>query len=127
MRTTLFGLVVLPILAAQAEAANTNYGVVAFKNDTNIVIHYEFRWGKGAWESFSVAPGASHWHSWTYDYPGENSSPVPQIRFDYDLSSDTAFHNYRLKAYASPVTGSRYAKIYTFRAYDGDLHLTGSN
>ena len=107
------GTLVLP--TSEAHAAKNKYAVVAFKNNQSFTIYYSFRWGKdNEWKQFSVKPGEYHWHAWEYEVINENRSPTPQIRFDADLSDDTDWVVYNLKAYAAPVQDVDYAKVYKF-------------
>jgi len=100
---------------AEALAAKNTHAMVAVKNPTNIKINYYFRWGKDAeWKSYSIEAGNWRWHSWEYDYPNENKSPIPQIKFDEDLSDELEWRIYDLKAFASPDQEIEHAKKYKF-------------
>jgi hypothetical protein len=123
-------LAVLPAaLPAQAPAAsfNTHYATFGLVNDTNYVLNYQVRWGEeGAWTSWSIAPGQTMTHYYTYAYPNQNHSPVPYVRFD--IGGNTYTQAYRMDAYASPDISYQLSNKYVFR-YTGrylDLfHLEG--
>ena len=105
----------LVLNTGEAQAAKNKYAMVAFKNNEDFTIKYYFRWGKDSeWKLYSVKPGDYHWHSWEYEFINENRSPTPQIKFDSDLSEDTDWVTYTLKAYAAPAQDVDYAKIYKF-------------
>jgi hypothetical protein len=70
-----------------AAEGDEKYAVTSITNRTRITINYEFRWGNGAWEKFSLLPGHTMHHSWRYEFLGQGESPVKLIRFDMDLSS----------------------------------------
>ena len=126
------GLLALGLLAApeaRATESDTHYAVVGISNPTHLTINYAFRWGNGEWKTFQIAPGGKRWHSWRYDYPNENESPVPQIRFDCDLSENVSFLEYDLTAFASPVQDYYHGKKYKFvtRGHGAVLDLVGIN
>lgn len=107
-------------IAPDASAAN-RFALTCFKNDTDITLKYQTKWGKdGEWTSSTIEPGAKRWHSWKYDRPNQNSSPVLNVRFDGDLSARMYKQTYSLKSYAAPQEGDcrSYGKEYVFR-YDG--------
>jgi hypothetical protein len=100
---------------AEAQAAKNKYAMVGISNPTSIAINYYFRWGKNSeWKAFTVQPGRAKWHSWEYDYVNQNSSPVPQVKFDEDLSDEVSYIIYDLKAYASPDQDYDNSKKYKF-------------
>ena len=107
------------MFAPRVEAAN-RFAMTCIENKTDITLKYRTQWGNGQWEHWSVNPGARNWHTWKYDRPNENASPVLHVSFDGDLSSRMYNQQYKLESYASPQQGDceRYGKIYRFR-YDG--------
>jgi len=104
-------LVVCPM---DAQAADKHYAMVAIKNTTETKVNYYFRWGEAEWKAYSVEAGSWRWHSWRYNFPNENVSPTPHIKFDEDLSGDIAWRFYDLKAYASPDQEIANAMKYKF-------------
>jgi hypothetical protein len=126
------GLLALGLLAApgaRAAETDTHYAVVGISNPTHLTINYAFRWRNCEWRTFQIAPGGKRWHSWRYDYPNENESPVPQIKFDCDLSEDVSYLEYALTAFASPVEDYYFGKKYKFvtRGHGAVLDLVSIN
>ena len=122
MRTivaALVGFAAVALSAPAAEAAN-RFALTCFENKTDIALNYRTRWGNGEWSRSTLAPGGKRWHSFKYDRPDQNSSPVLHVSFDGDLSTRMYSQQYSLKSYASPQEGdcARYGKEYVFR-YDG--------
>lgn len=68
-----------------ASPNSPRYAVLCIRNETNLDINYSYRWGNGSWKKSKVSLGGSKWHSYSYDYPGENRSPTFYIDFDYSL------------------------------------------
>jgi hypothetical protein len=127
-RVLLLAFVMVPFMASFAQAAGNRCAMVAFTNNTDTTLHYQFKWGDGSWGSFVVEPGRVHWHSWKYDFINQNRSPVPYVRFDRDMSSAVEMVTFHLEAYASPTESYEGGKIYQFSLDDeGDLVLTGTN
>jgi pimeloyl-ACP methyl ester carboxylesterase len=114
---------------AQAQYRTDHYAVVAFHNPTDSTLNYQFRWGNGEWKTASVLPGHWRYHWWAYDYPNQGRSPVPQVKFDQDLSSGFLWRSYDLEAYRSPEQGYRFAKQYRFvvRDYGARLDVVSVN
>ena len=117
MRQALFAMLLVPLLGSAAFAQGNQYGVVAISNPTNVTIHYDFKWGDGSWQSCTILPGHVQWHSWHYAYTDQDSSPVPYVRFDADLSPGVYMQSYRLQAYAVPYDGVNGAKLYAFETF----------
>ena len=107
-------LALAAVAPTYAQAQDNWYGVVAFENPTSVTINYSFRWGNGEWQEFTVLPGETVWHAWSYSYANENASPVPEISFDADLSYANYQQAYTVEAYRSPSTGTSHAKLYRF-------------
>ena len=107
-------------LCGAVHADDTRYAIVTLYNPTNAVINYTFAWGDGPYRSYSVLPGHHRWHAFAYAYPNQNRSPIPHVRFDYDLSSAFAVRTYRLQAYAAPYETGQFGKPYSFiGSWDG--------
>src|SRR5262249_44743418 len=100
-----------------AQALDNHYAVANVRNPTNVTLHYQFRWGNdSAWQNFAVGPHAVMTHWFTYDFPNQNSSPTPQIRFHYNPNEAIPrYQVYNLQAYAAPFALAAYGKPYTFR------------
>jgi len=120
MRTILQSVVAALAFTAgtesMASATDNWYGVVSIHNPTTQILTYQFRWGDGDWTSYTLYPGEYRWHSWTYAYANENSSPTPCIRYDEDLTSGYFQREYSLIAYASPYHDAAWSKQYAFSA-----------
>jgi hypothetical protein len=114
---------------AQASAMSNNDAVFSVTNCTNGTLYYSIRWGEdGQWQQMALAPGASMEHFWRYDYPDEDRSPTPYIRFDADLTAGTNWVQYGLEAYAAPSPSYEYSKKYVFQYYgDQAVDLVGVN
>ena len=123
-------LAVLPAaVPANAPAASfdTHYAAFGLYNDTTHVLKYQVRWGdSGEWTYWTIAPGETMTHYYTYAYPNQNHSPVPYVRFD--IGGGVYTQTYRVDAYASPDRSYGFSNKYVFR-YTGlylDLfHLDG--
>jgi hypothetical protein len=116
----LLALLVVGASVGSATAADSHYAMVGIRNPTNVTVTYQFRWGEnGAWQTYVLAPGQNYWYSWTYDYPNQNTSPVPYVRFSCDLTGGLSVTEYRLHANASPVQRYAFAKEYVFRRTGG--------
>jgi hypothetical protein len=100
-----------------AQALDNHYAVVNIRNPTNVTLYYQFRWGENSdWQSFSVGPRSVMTHSYPYDFPNQNRSPTPQIRFHYNPNEAIPrFQVYNLQAYAAPRAHVAFGKPYTFR------------
>jgi hypothetical protein len=72
----------------------------------------------------SLAAGAFTWHSWPHTQ-GSGAIPVPQIRFDYDLSTPgSQSWDYNLQGKPSWTQDCSSAKRYYFSQYEpGGLDL----
>jgi hypothetical protein len=128
MQTRALAVAIVPValstlcalFAPDASAAN-RFALTCFENRTDLTLRYQTRWGRdGQWTSSSIEPGARRWHSWRYERPNQNSSPVLHVRFDGDLTARMYKQTYSLKSYAAPQEGDckSYGKEYVFR-YDG--------
>jgi hypothetical protein len=106
------------VAAEQPRAAN-KYAVVSFSNRTESKVNYYFRWGADSdWKLYTMEPGGTRWHWYTYDFDDQNRSPIPQVKFDYDLSDEVVMKQYDAEAYASPTHNYEDGKKYTFRYKD---------
>src|ERR1700675_406025 len=105
----------LVLSASKASAADNYFAMAAMRNDTNLPITYGFRWGNDQWQWYTLQPGQLRWHAWPYNYPNQNQSPMPQVRFDHDLSLANHFTDYNLVAFAAPIQDPGFAKVYAFR------------
>jgi hypothetical protein len=106
---------------AKAEAAN-HYAAVDIRNPSNVTVYYSFRWGESSeWQSSWVGPNQVRTHFYAYDYPDQNASPTPQIRFHYNPGQTIPDYKvYDLQAYAVPVQVAGIGKVYRFRySWDG--------
>jgi hypothetical protein len=127
-------LIVLLTIAAvhvaateDASAADTRHGVITIVNPTHLTINYSFKWGDGQTQSYSLAPGQSRWHSWPFDYPGQNRTPTPTITFDSDMSFGTWWSTFRLQANAAAVQGFNEGNEYYFEIRGGSLTIVESS
>src|SRR5262245_14892773 len=60
--------------------APTYVGMFAVHNPTRATIHYEVKWGNGAWKKFAVEPGTFYKHAHSLDQ--NDRAPAPYLRFD---------------------------------------------
>jgi hypothetical protein len=128
MQTRALVLAIAPVVVstfctfcAPAAAAANRFALTCFENRTDLTLRYQTRWGNdGQWSSTTIAPGERRWHSWRYERPNQNRSPVLHVRFDGDLTARMYKQAYSLKSYAAPQEGDckSYGKEYVFR-YDG--------
>jgi hypothetical protein len=103
--------------AAPAQAA-TRFAMVSIANETSYNITFSYRWGDGAWQSTTMAPGARRWFSWKYPQPNENRSPAFQVRFDADGTGSKYIEKYDLKRRAAVEQNYDLGHKYAFR-FDG--------
>jgi hypothetical protein len=105
--------------------ADTYYAAVAINNPTDHTLYYQFRWGpNNQWQSYSVAPHSMRSHFWPYDYPNQNHSPVPQIRFHYNPAErQPRYKVYDLQAWAVAYAQAPAGKPYSFRYSWGGGYL----
>lgn len=114
----------------QAEAASdTRFALTCLGTKTNETIRFQYRWGSDdSWTSDSVGPGQWKMYSYRYAYEGENRSPVLQIRYDDDFSSDTHYVTTKLNSYAAR---NRYCEAegyrYNFRLRGLELYVASEN
>jgi hypothetical protein len=105
---------------APAVRQPSRYASIVLENDTEIPLRYAFQWGDGAAAEYTVDPGCYRVHFWAYEKPDQNRSPVPHIRFDYDLSGAVAPKDYSLEAYAAPTIEEADGYTYRFlKSHDG--------
>jgi hypothetical protein len=97
-----FVLCAATAVPATAHGPCNHYASIVIENDTDIHINYAFKWGNGSSCDYCLDPGYYRVHYYEYDYPNQNRSPVPAIRFDYDLTSCIDYKKYSLTAYAAP-------------------------
>jgi hypothetical protein len=97
-----------------------NFAVVEIYNPTSLIIPYLMRWGEGAfWKRCSLRPGERMAHAWRYERTNENRSPIPFIRFEYNLATCIRrCQEYRLRACTSPESGVGHGKQYRFVVRD---------
>ena len=121
-------LAVLPAaVPANAPAASfdTHYAAFGLYNDTTHVLKYQVRWGdSGEWTYWTIAPGETMTHYYTYAYPNQNHSPVPQIRFHYNPAErQPRYKVYDLQAWAVAYAQAPAGKPYSFRYSWGGGYL----
>lgn len=108
----LLGVVVLAgsllTVPSHAVASGCAYGASTIENPTNTTVHYEIRWGDGAWRRVCLYPGQTYSHWSELDEYGQ--APIPQIRFDW-IAGDglTTYRTYDLQVYATsyPRSGGK--------------------
>jgi hypothetical protein len=102
--------------AAPAQAEDNYFAVVTVNNTTsNVTIHYSFRWGDDdTWQSYTLKPGETRWHSYAYDFPNQNRSPAPMVKFWNGINRKRVLQQYSLEAYAAPDKGAAYGMPYDF-------------
>lgn len=107
-------MMTLPIAPAGATAQGKDnwYASVTIANPTRNDIHYQFRWGDGAWKRYSIPPGATMTHTYDYEYANQNRSPRPCISFD--VGGGIADREYSLTANAAPDASAWWGKRYAF-------------
>jgi hypothetical protein len=112
-------------LGSNVKADDTYFATTSVYNPTGGTIYYQFRWGNEAdWKNFSVPPGSSKVHYHEYAYPNQNSSPTPQIRFDYIAGDDDVnYKTYNLTANAAPCIETWASKRYIFRYFSCGQYL----
>jgi hypothetical protein len=107
--------------AQNAEQGN-RFGLVAFRNTTDVEVTYYFRWGNGNWERYTLAPGQMRWHSWRYQFVGQNMSPKPQVRYTTDTYGN--YTDQQVTAFAAPQQAGAFANVYSFSQYGSFFQLT---
>jgi hypothetical protein len=108
------------LCASEAQAASEKYAVTSITNRTNLTIHYEFKWGNGEWRQASLQPGHTMHHSWTYEYRGQNRSPVKLVRFDSDLRTGKILTVTKEVKSNACYNKSEGGKLYVIEFEDGD-------
>jgi hypothetical protein len=103
-------LAVAGLAASAAPAKAASFAMITIDNPTDSTVSYQFKWGNGDWEDFSLAPG--HYRNHWYPLDEDGRAPTPQIRFDDGHGNVVA---YRLEFYASETRGYDQGKIYYFR------------
>lgn len=119
MKSAVLATLALGISGAAVESASAanRYAMVTLENPfKTITITYQFKWGEeGQWQTRTLYPGQSRWHSWKYAYPDQNRSPKLYIKFDADrYSGQYYWQTYWLVRYAVPDQASR-GKVYRFK------------
>jgi hypothetical protein len=90
----------LGMVASASTAQATEYGAIKIENPTNDDVHYQFKWGNGAWKSYTLHPGQAMLHYHPLD--SQRCTPVPEVRFDYILNDGVVtYKTYRLDTYAA--------------------------
>ena len=85
-----------------AEKKATRFALTCLGTETGGEVNFQYRWGPDdSWSNSSVAPGKWQMLTYKYDFRGENRSPVLQVRYDDDLSSDTNWVITDLESYAA--------------------------
>ena len=122
MKKTAFFFVVALMTASLAMAVKPAgafenkypYAEVCLKNLTGLPVYYSFRWGtSGPWEAREVAPGDSHWHTYTYPI-GSRVSPNLYVKFNSSLANGGGEREYVLDRYAVREQSCALGKGYSF-------------
>lgn len=116
----------LPLsLQRPVAAQQTRYALACLGTETGWTVNFSWRWGdSGRWTDSSVAPGRWKGFRWNYDYPGENRSPLLNIRYDDDTTNRTNFVITRLNAYAAFKEDCEgQGKTYNFYQRGNELYI----
>jgi hypothetical protein len=94
-------LLALAVMGPPAEAAN-RFAVTCVYNHTKFNVGYRLKWGKGGWETHTVAPRGGFVHRWKFDYSRPNVHPRIELRFDDSIRPGISERPYTLEAHGSP-------------------------
>jgi hypothetical protein len=101
------------------------YAVNIWRNDTNIEIRGQYRWGKDApWTNFVIAPRGGRYHIWWGPLDMETDRPILYLRFDRDLSPGIEMVEYEMPTFAhlAPVPSNKDTHRFWYRT-DGNIDV----
>lgn len=106
---------------AVADGGN-QFAVLCIRNQTDIGIYYQYKWGDDGYREIYLEAGYYRWHSWRYAH-GSYSSPNFVIKFDYDLRwGMDSWKYYSLPRYQARYEECDQGAQYAFRKSDsGDF------
>ncbi|HMQ46690.1 MAG TPA: hypothetical protein PKA00_04070 [Saprospiraceae bacterium] len=98
------------------------YAVVCLYNNTPYNITYNIQWGNGAWKSWTLYPGETMRHWYTYETGDNCTSPNLSIEFDFDTTSRVQNNSYALVRYQSSSNDCSDAKHYEFQCTSSNCY-----
>jgi hypothetical protein len=110
---TILGLVaagLAGVASNAAQAGETQYGAVVINNPSDNVLHYQMRWGDGAWSNVCLQPHTDMTHWMQLDCHGR--ADVPEVRF---VDTHGCRKVYSLDFYATCHPNDQTAKMYSFQ------------
>lgn len=112
----LTGSFVQPNAPNRDDNTNCNYAMACIGNATPYTITYTVQWGfGGTWTSWTLQPGGSMMHWYTYSSWDNCSSPQLRINFDYDASYYNNYKTYDLDRYQAQSIECYLGKPYEFQ------------
>ncbi|HMQ47523.1 MAG TPA: hypothetical protein PKA00_09015 [Saprospiraceae bacterium] len=95
---------------------NCNYALACIGNATPYTITYTVQWGfGGTWTSWTLQPGGTMMHWYTYSTWDNCSSPQLRINFDFDASYNNNYKTYDLDRYQAESVDCYWGKPYEFQ------------
>ncbi len=95
------------------------YATTCIENDAYGPIHYSRKWGDGEWKDFSIQPGDSHFHSWSYANLNNPTSPKLYIRFDCNRNKsgyqERMYELERFQTFEQDCNGAKKYKFIEFQ------------
>jgi hypothetical protein len=121
----LVALVTFGIAPAPSRGEQQFYAVNIWRNDTNVGITGQYRWGKDApWTNFVIAPRGGRYRVWWGPLSDNVDSPTLYLRFDCDLGPGIEVIEYEMPAlsHGVPIPPDKDTHRFWYRT-DGKLDV----